>query len=125
MKKFLFLAICAFSALVMCVPALYAQDIGGSSPVFDFSTFAGIVAVVSLAVTQGARIFPFVNKSAVTKILSSVAVSMVIILVTWHFKLADFLAGLPFWQVIVQGLLAGLSACGAYDLIKNLFKTRE
>ena len=117
----------AFFALVCVVPAV-AQEVGGSPEVgwsFDFSTFAGIVAVVSLAVTQAAKFLPFVEKSTVSKILSSVAVSMVIILVTWHFKLADFLAGLPFWQVIVQGLLAGLSACGAYDLVKSLFGAKE
>jgi len=124
MKKFMFLLMCAFIALV-CVPA-FGQEVSNPDTgwSFDFSTFAGIVAVVSLLVTQAAKFFPFVSQNTYAKIASSVIVASVLMVIAWHFALADFLAGLPFWKVILQGLIAGLSSCGLYDLVKNLFSPK-
>ena len=124
MKKFLFFLVMCAIALV-CVPAfgqgVSDPDTGWS---FDFSTFAGIVAVASLIVTQCAKLIPFVSQNTYAKIASSVIVASVLMVIAWHFALAEFLAGLPFWKVILQGLIAGLSSCGLYDLVKNLFNPK-
>jgi uncharacterized membrane protein len=129
MKKLLFFLVCAVFALVWCDPAFAQEVINVENPPdvgwsFDFSTFAGIVAIVSLAVTQCAKIIPFVSQNTFAKIASSVLVASVLMLIAWHFELAEFLAGLTFWNVILQGLLAGLSSCGIYDLVKNVLKLK-
>ena len=110
---------------LVCVPAV-AQEVSNPDTglSFDFSTFAGIVAVASLLVTQAAKFFPFVSQNTFAKIASSVIVASVLMVIAWHFALAEFLAGLPFWKVILQGLLAGLSSCGLYDLVKNLLSPK-
>ena len=84
-----------------------------------FETFAGIVAIVSFLLTQGAKIIPFVEKNTLTKIASSVVIAIVISIVGWHFKWAAFLADMVLWQVAIQGALIGLSACGFYDVLKG------
>lgn len=122
MRKYLFLFVVMF---VIALPVFsQAPDQAGdlfdvSGAMFDWSTFAGITAFVSLAVTQLAKKVPVIETHAVLKILVSVAVGMVVSLLSWKFGWADFLSGLLWWQVLIQGLLAGLSACGAYDLIKS------
>ena len=107
-------------AFVSSVPAM-AQEIGGVElPAgMGFETFAGIVAIVSFALTQGAKIIPFVEKNTFTKIASSIVIAVVISIVGWHFKWAAFLDGMALWQVLIQGAIAGLSACGFYDVLKN------
>ncbi len=128
MKKYLFLFVAMF---VIALPVFsQATDRTGDisdvpAIVFDWSTFAGITAFVSLAVTQLAKRIPVVETHAVLKILVSVAVGMVVSLLSWKFGWADFLSGLLWWQVLIQGLLAGLSACGAYDLIKSVIGIKE
>ncbi|MDR2917282.1 MAG: hypothetical protein LBV74_21010 [Tannerella sp.] len=105
------------------VPANDLADVSGI--VFDLSTFAGIVAFVSLVVTQLAKKLPVVETNTILKILVSVAVGMLASLLSWKFGWADFLAGLLWWQVLVQGALAGLAACGAYDLIKSVIGVKQ
>jgi hypothetical protein len=43
----------------------------------------------------------------------------------WGFGWAEFLANLPWWQVLIQGLVIGLTACGAFDLLKGLFGEKK
>ncbi len=96
-----------------------------SSSVFDLSTFTGIVAVISLIVTQLAKKIPVISTNTILKILVSVIVGIAASLLSWWLGLADFLTGLLWWQVLIQGLLAGLTACGFYDLFKGVFGKKE
>jgi len=120
MKKIVFILCALFMALV-CVP-VFGQEIEIPADVagLGFETFAGIVAIVSFFLTQGAKFIPFVEKNTITKIVSSVVIAVVISLVAWQFKLAAFLADMALWQVAIQGALIGLSACGFFDVLKSV-----
>jgi len=100
----------------------YAQDGGGGVQPIDVSSFAGIVALVSLVVTQGAKLIPFINATTLAKIATSIITGIAITFVAKAFGLAEFLQGLVWWHVLIQGTLAGLSASGIYDLLKSIFR---
>ena len=108
----------------VCVPAIaYAQDVGGDVvTAFELSTFTGIVAIVSFLVTQLAKFVPVIDSKTILKILVSVVTGIAVSLIAWKLSLAEFLVNLAIWQTLIYGLLAGLSACGFYDLIKNVGK---
>ena len=108
-------------AAFVFVPVVFAQDVENPSGVIGWGveTFAGIVAIVSFILTQGAKSVPFVEKNTFTKIASSIVIAVVISVFVWQFKWASFLAGLMLWQVLIQGVLIGLSACGFYDVLKS------
>lgn len=104
--------------------SVYAQEVLPeanelSQIVIDLSTFTGIVAFVSLIVTQLAKFIPVIDSRALWKILTSVAVGCLATFISWRFNLAEFLNNLTWWQMLVQGIFAGLTASGAYDLIKS------
>ena len=86
----------------------------------NLSTFMGIVAFVSLVVTQLAKLIPVIDINKVLKILTSVLVGILASFASWWFGLAEFLSGLIWWQVLIQGIFSGLVACGAYDLLRSL-----
>lgn len=120
MKRLIFLLT---AVLLIAIPVFsQAVPIEPDNPVaavvVDLSTFVGIVAFVSLVVTQLAKKIPAVEASKVLKILTSVCVGVATSFLSWWLGLADFLMGLIWWQVLIQGVLAGLTACGFYDLIK-------
>ena len=123
MKKFLLLVSLLLMTAV-CIPAIaYAQDVGGDVvTAFELSTFTGIVAIVSFLVTQLAKFVPVIDSKTILKILVSVVTGIAVSLIAWKLSLAEFLANLAIWQTLIYGLLAGLSACGFYDLIKNFGK---
>ena len=108
--------------LMMCLPvAAFAQDGGGSDVVAGFSltTFTGIVAVVAFAVTQVGKLWKFIEENRLAKIGLAVAISLALCFIVKAVGIAEFLTGLLWWQVGLQGLLAGLSACGFYDVLKS------
>ena len=101
-----------------------AQDFGNGDVAtwLDLSSFTGIVAIVSLIVTQIAKLIPVVESKTILKILVSAVAGVVISFVGWKFSFAAFLYGLSAWQALLYGVFAGLSACGFYDLIKSVGK---
>jgi hypothetical protein len=115
-KMFLFLGLLAF---FISLPAMAQAAGDDSTAVMGLTTFMGIVALVSFAVTQLSKYLVFVEKT-VWKILTSVATGVLLTLIAWHFGLADYLTGLVWWQAVLQGIFAGLSACGLYDFLKAL-----
>jgi hypothetical protein len=122
MKRFLFLFL-FFVILALSVWSatyVYAQeapDEAGSSAI-DLTTFTGLVAAVSLAVTQLAKIVSAVYEKTWLKITVSIVVAVVVSLLAWRFGWAAFLQGLAWWMAVFYGIGAGLAASGAYDLIK-------
>lgn len=96
--------------------------------VLDLSTFGGIVAVISAIVTQILKVIPSIDGSKIAKIGISVAVGIVVCILSWLLKVSDPLAGLIWWQTLIYGVAAGLSGCGFYDLVKviwDLFKPKD
>lgn len=100
-------------------PAVVEQIIG-SDATLTVSTFLGITSLISLIVTQIAKKAPIIADSAPLKILVAVSVGVAVSIFAWWIEAADFLNGLLWWQVVIQGLIAGLTACGLYDILKNI-----
>lgn len=90
--------------------------------ILDLSTFGGIVALISSAVTQIFKAFPSIDGSKIAKIGISVAVGTVVCMLAWVLKISEPLAGLIWWQTLIYGVAAGLSGCGFYDLVKVVWE---
>lgn len=126
MKK----VILAMVMMVFAVRAFAGNVVSGeeSQIIFDLSTFGGIVAVISAIVTQILKVIPSIDGSKIAKIGISVAVGIVVCILSWLLKVSEPLAGLIWWQTLIYGVAAGLSGCGFYDLVKvvwELFKPKE
>lgn len=99
----------------------------GTQIILDLSTFTGIVTVISSVVTQIFKLIPSIDGSKIAKIGISVAVGIVVCMLSWLLKVSEPLAGLIWWQTLIYGVAAGLSGCGFYDLVKvvwELFKPK-
>lgn len=119
------------SMLLLFVGGAFAQtevSNEGTQIILDLSTFTGIVAVISSVVTQIFKLIPAIDGSKIAKIGISVAVGIVVCMLSWLLKVSEPLAGLIWWQTLIYGVAAGLSGCGFYDLVKvvwELFKPKE
>jgi hypothetical protein len=129
MKKFLILLVMGFLSFTVLAPAVFAQtdpvEAGTATNTFDLSTFAGIVACISLIVTQLAKTVSAIGERAIFKILTSLLIGIGLTFFAWWLNVAPFLENMLWWQVLIQGVLSGGAACGIYDLIKSLFSKRE
>ena len=124
MKKFLvllFTVLLSFT-VIQIVSAQTSPPGVQTTNVLDLSTFAGIVACISLIVTQIAKVVPVISEKAILKILMSIAIGLGLTFFAWWLNLALFLENMLWWQVLIQGFLSGVGACGIYDFIKNIFK---
>ena len=113
------------SMLLLFVGGAFAQtevSNEGTQIILDLSTFGGIVALISSAVTQIFKAFPSIDGSKIAKIGISVAVGIVVCMLAWVLKISEPLAGLIWWQTLIYGVAAGLSGCGFYDLVKVVWK---
>lgn len=119
------------SMLMLFVCGVFAQtevSNEGTQIILDLSTFGGIVAVISSVVTQIFKLIPSIDGSKIAKIGISVAVGIVVCMLSWLLKVSEPLAGLIWWQTLIYGVAAGLSGCGFYDLVKvvwELFKPKD
>ena len=119
------------SMLLLFVGGAFAQtevSNEGTQIILDLSTFTGIVAVISSVVTQIFKLIPAIDGSKIAKIGISVAVGIVVCMLSWSLKVSEPLAGLIWWQTLIYGVAAGLSGCGFYDLVKvvwELFKPKD
>ncbi len=119
------------SMLMLFVCGAFAQtevSNEGTQIILDLSTFTGIVAVISSVVTQIFKLIPAIDGSKIAKIGISVAVGIVVCMLSWLLKVSEPLAGLIWWQTLIYGVAAGLSGCGFYDLVKvvwELFKPKD
>jgi hypothetical protein len=120
------MSLLAVGLLLMALPA-FAQSADGAEPVsaFDVTTFAGIVAAISVVVTQAAKLIPVIAQKALYKVLCSLLVGIACCFLGWRLGLAGFLDDLTWWQVLLNGVTAGLTASGAYDLLKGLFASKK
>lgn len=119
------------SMLLLFVGGAFAQtevSNEGTQIILDLSTFTGIAAVISSVVTQIFKLIPAIDGSKIAKIGISVAVGIVVCMLSWLLKVSEPLAGLIWWQTLIYGVAAGLSGCGFYDLVKvvwELFKPKD
>lgn len=119
MKKLLFIS------MLFCAFPLMAQDGTNQGFTIDITTFTGIVALISLIVTQLAKYIKIVNENLFVKIGVSIVSGALISLLAWQLGVAEFLSGMTWWQAAIQGALAGLTASGAYDMLKGMFGKKE
>lgn len=128
MKKILFYIMCM---VTLVTGNIYAQGIvtdPTTSFVIDLGTFTGIVALTSSLVTQIAKRIPAISLHKPAKIGVSVAVGVIVCMVSWALQLTPLLDGYVWWQVLIYGVAVGLSGCGFYDVVKAigaLFKAKE
>lgn len=119
------------SMLMLFVCGAFAQtevSNEGTQIILDLSTFTGIAAVISSVVTQIFKLIPAIDGSKIAKIGISVAVGIVVCMLSWLLKVSEPLDGLIWWQTLIYGVAAGLSGCGFYDLVKvvwELFKPKD
>ena len=90
--------------------------------VTDFASFTGIMALVSLVVTQLSKLIPEISEKKWAKPLVSIAVGILSCLFGWILQISPVLEGLIWYMVILYGVFAGLSACGLYSILKPLIE---
>lgn len=115
--------------LLMFVVGIAAQTAIGLSEevvepglVTDFASFTGIVALISLVVTQLSKLIPSIKEKKWAKPLVSIAVGILSCLFGWILQISPVLEGLIWYMVILYGVFAGLSACGLYSILKPLIE---
>lgn len=114
--------------LVSC--ALMAQETvpAEAGTMIDVTTFGGMMALVTMVVTQFSKLIPFINEHKWAKVLTSLGVGIAATMACWGLQVSDYLAGLVWWQALIAGAAVGLSSCGFYDVIKalwSIFKPKE
>lgn len=90
--------------------------------VTDFASFTGIMALISLVVTQLSKLIPSIEERKWAKPLVSIAVGILSCLFGWILQISPVLEGLIWYMVILYGVFAGLSACGLYSILKPLIE---
>ena len=125
MKQFLCivgLLLVSFCA-AMAAPVLtevVAEEPAGIS--IDVSTFTGIVALVSMIVTQIAKVWKKVDESSLIKRAISAVVGIAAFMICWALQVAPLFEGMVWWWALIYGARAGLAASGFYALIKDIWK---
>ena len=116
---------------MMFVPfALMAQETvpAEAGTMIDVTTFGGMMALVTMVVTQFAKLIPFIAEHKWAKVLTSLGVGIAATMACWGLQVSDYLAGLLWWQALISGAAVGLSSCGFFDVIKalwSIFKPKE
>ena len=108
--------------LVSC--ALMAQEVTPSEAgtMIDVTTFGGMMALVTMVVTQFAKLIPFINEHKWAKVLTSLGVGIAATMACWGLQVSDYLAGLVWWQALIAGVAVGMSSAGFYDLVKCIYQ---
>lgn len=124
MKKMMYLM-----GLLLVSCALMAQETtpAEAGTMIDVTTFGGMMALVTMVVTQFAKLIPFINEHKWAKVLTSLGVGIAATMACWGLQVSDYLTGLVWWQALVAGVAVGLSSCGFYDLVKavwSIFKPK-
>lgn len=123
MKKFIFMFM---ALLTLAIPALAAEDVEivpATEVVIDVGSFTGIVTLISLIATQILKIIPAIKENKLAKIGISVAVGILVCMICWVLQVSPVLMSMEWWVALLYGLVAGLSACGFYSIIKAIYNT--
>ena len=129
LKKLIIMLNIMLNMLLMFTVGIAAQTAMGLSEeaiepglVTDFASFTGIMALVSLVVTQLSKLIPEISEKKWAKPLVSIAVGILSCLFGWILQISPVLEGLIWYMVILYGVFAGLSACGLYSILKPLIE---
>lgn len=124
LKKFIILMNILLLFTVGLAAQVTATGISGETPnlVVDFATFTGIVSVVSLLVTQVAKLIPSIETTKWLKPIVSVVIGILSCFFGWVLQLSPFLSGLAWYMILIYGVFAGLSACGLYSILKPIIE---
>lgn len=120
MKRF----ICFFMMLLALPMALLAQD-GGSDAtgiVLDFSTYAGLAAIVGMIITQIGKLVPVIANNKWAKIGCSLVVGIAIAAIVKAVGIPSPVTDLNWGMCIVAGLITGSASAGIYDIVKGIIE---
>lgn len=108
--------------LVSC--ALMAQETtpAEAGTMIDVTTFGGMMALVTMVVTQFAKLIPFIGEHKWAKVLTSLGVGIAATMACWGLQVSDYLSGLVWWQALIAGAAVGMSSAGFYDLVKCIWQ---
>jgi len=135
MKKFILLFIMLFVSLnvmfgqdttVVIEPILNGWSIWDIIFPGDFTTFASVSAVISMAITELIKRISSWSGKEITqtwiKILLSILISAVYLLFGYFSGKATFLVGAEWYEVALTIVIAGLAGSGFFDV---LFKNKN
>ena len=120
--------ICLMSFLLICLCAMaQGTEISseGSSVIIDVTTFTGVMAVVTMIVTQIAKLVPYIEEHKWAKVLTALGVGIVTTMICWALQVSDFMQDMLWWHALIAGIAVGLSAAGFYDVIKAIWSIFE
>ena len=119
MKKMMYLM-----GLLLVSCALMAQETtpAEAGTMIDVTTFGGMMALVTMVVTQFAKLIPFINEHKWAKVLTSLGVGIAATMACWGLQVSDYLMGLLWWQALIAGAAVGMSSAGFYDLVKCIYQ---
>ena len=110
--------------LLLMSSALIAQETvpAEAGTMIDVTTFGGMMALVTMVVTQFAKLIPFINEHKWAKVLTSLGVGIAATMACWGLQVSDYLMGLLWWQALIAGAAVGMSSAGFYDLVKCIYQ---
>lgn len=110
--------------LLLMSSALIAQETvpAEAGTMIDVTTFGGMIALVTMVVTQFAKLIPFINEHKWAKVLTSLGVGIAATMACWGLQVSDYLMGLLWWQALIAGAAVGMSSAGFYDLVKCIYQ---
>lgn len=116
--------------LLACPMALLAQDGVGDTTgiVLDFSTYAGLAAIVGMIITQIGKLIPVIADNKWAKIGCSLVIGIIIAVVVKAISIPSPVTDLDWGMCVVAGILTGSMSCGIYDIVKGiigLFKKND
>lgn len=128
MKKMIIIgALTLFSLCAMAQEATVPAETTGGVMI-DVTTFGGMMALVTMLVTELCKVVAYIDRHKWAKVLCSVVVGIAATMACWGLQVSDFLAGLVWWQALIAGVAVGISAAGFFDLVKavwSIFKPKE
>ena len=88
---------------------------------FNFNTYDGIILAVTMIMTQVSKVWSVVNNNKWVKAAMSVAIGIVLGMISWALQISDFMAGSVWYMALVKGALCGLGAAGLYPIVSAIF----
>ena len=119
MKKYLLFLF----AMLFPVMAFAAEgNVAGTGDItFNFNTYDGIILAVTMIMTQVSKVWSVVNNNKWVKAAMSIAIGIVLGMISWALHISDFMAGSAWYMALVKGALCGLGAAGLYPIVAAIF----
>lgn len=119
MKKYLlFLFVMLFPVMVF---AAEGDVVETGDITFNFNTYDGIILAVTMIMTQVSKVWSVVNDNKWVKAAMSVAIGIILGMISWALQISDFMAGSVWYMALAKGALCGLGAAGLYPIVAAIF----